>query len=67
VDKQGYQILEKVQKRATNLIRRLDRLYYVERLKLLTLATSKYRQIHGDMIQVSKIVHLTLTHLALLN
>jgi len=49
--------LEKVQKRATKLIHKLDRLNYVERLKLLKPLTLKYRQIREDMIQVYMIVH----------
>jgi len=49
--------LKKVQKTATKLIHGLNRINYVERLKLLKLPTLKYRQIRGDMIQVFKVVH----------
>jgi len=51
------EIIEKVPKRATKLIISLKKLSYIERLKQLQLPTLKYRRLHGDMIEVFKIVH----------
>jgi ribonucleases P/MRP protein subunit RPP40 len=49
--------IEKVQKRATKLIRECKDLSYKERLRKLKLPTLKYRRVRGDMIQVFKILH----------
>ena len=49
--------LEKVQRRATKLIKAISHLPYHERLKKLNLPTLKYRRNRGDMIEVYKIVH----------
>ena len=48
--------LEKVQKRATKLIRSCSKLEYSARLKLLNLPTLRYRRARGDMIEVYKIL-----------
>ena len=48
--------IEKVQKRATKLIRECKGLAYKDRLMLLNLPTLKYRRIRGDMIEVFKIL-----------
>ena len=54
---QGYiKDIEKVQKRATKLIFRLQNLSYDERLKALNLPTLKYRRLRGDMIELYKMV-----------
>jgi ribonucleases P/MRP protein subunit RPP40 len=49
--------LEKVQRRATKMIKAISHLSYTERLKKLKLPTLKYRRNRGDMIEVYKIVH----------
>ena len=49
--------LEKVQKRATKLIKSLKRLPYKDRLIHLGLPTLKYRRLRGDMIEVYKILN----------
>jgi len=48
--------IEKVQKRATKLIKGLKKLSYEERLRKLRLPTLKYRRIRGDMIEVYKVI-----------
>ena len=48
--------LEKVQMRATKLIKNIKYLTYTDRLKHLNLPTLKYRRIRGDMIEVYKIL-----------
>jgi len=48
--------MEKVQKRATNLVITLNKLPYKKRLEHLDLVTLKYRRLRGDMIKVYKIV-----------
>lgn len=48
--------LERVQKRATKLIRELKDLPYRERLIELKLPTLKFRRIRGDMIELFKIM-----------
>ena len=49
--------LEKVQRRATKIIKDISHLPYSDRLKKLKLPTLKYRRNRGDMIEVYKIVH----------
>ena len=49
--------MEKVQIRATSLVRSIRHLPYVERLKRLNLPTLKYRRARGDMIEVYKILN----------
>ena len=49
--------LEKVQKRATKLVRSCKRLSYKERLMNLNLPTLKLRRLRGDMIEVFKILN----------
>ena len=49
--------IEKVQKRATKLLRECKGLTYRDRLVCLNLPTLKYRRIRGDMIEVYKILH----------
>ena len=46
--------LEKVQKRATKLVKGLHKVSYTTRLKLLNLPTLRYRRNRGDMIEVFK-------------
>ena len=48
--------LEKVQMRATKLVRKLKHLKYKERLERLKLPTLRYRRTRGDMIEVYKIL-----------
>ena len=54
--KQEIANLEKVQKRATKLIKEIKYLSYMERLKYLKLPTLKYRRVRGDMILVYKFI-----------
>ena len=51
--------LEKVQRRATKLIKPLRKLDYEERLRQLKLPTLKYRRIRGDLINTYKILNNT--------
>jgi ribonucleases P/MRP protein subunit RPP40 len=53
---QDIEKLEKVQKRATRMIKQLKNYSYEARLKWLNLPTLKYRRLRGDMIQVYNIV-----------
>jgi len=46
--------IEKVQMRATKLIRGLSNHSYEERLRVLQLPTLRYRQLRWDMIQLHK-------------
>jgi len=48
--------LEKVQKRATKILRQCIRLNYRQRLKFLNLQTLPFRRNRGDMIEVYKIL-----------
>ena len=49
--------LEKVQKRATKLVRSCKNLPYKERLIYLKVPTLKFRRLRGDMIEVFKILN----------
>lgn len=49
--------IERVQKRATKLVKECKLLSYVDRLKYLKLPTLKYRRLRGDMIEVFKILN----------
>ena len=49
--------LEKVQKRATKLVKFCKTLPYKERLRHLKLPTLKFRRLRGDMIEVFKILN----------
>ena len=48
--------LERVQRRATKMIKSCHKLPYSDRLKYLKLPTLTYRRIRGDMIEVYKIL-----------
>ena len=48
--------LEKVQRRATKLLRECKNLPYVERLKYLDLPTLGFRRCRGDMIETYKLL-----------
>ena len=48
--------LEKVQKRATKILRQCRRLNYRQRLKFLNLPTLAFRRNSGDTIEVHKIL-----------
>jgi len=49
--------LERVQKRATKLVKQCRKLNYSDRLRFLDMPTLKYRRARGDMIEVYKILH----------
>jgi hypothetical protein len=49
--------LEKVQKRATKMVKDCKKLSYPDRLKLLQLPTLKFRRVRGDMIETYKILN----------
>lgn len=51
------ELLEKVQRRATRLIRAFKGVPYNSRLRLLNLTSLELRRLRGDLIQVYKIVH----------
>ena len=53
---ENHKKIEKVQMRATKLIRGLRGLSYTERLQKLKLPTLKYRRLRGDMIELYKMV-----------
>ena len=48
--------LEKVQRRATKLLRECKNLPYVERLKYFDLPTQRFRRCSGDMIETYKLL-----------
>jgi len=64
VDKCGHHIyikkiiecIEKVQRRATKLVKRLYYVTYEERLKALSITSSEKRRIRGDLIQAFRII-----------
>ena len=49
--------MEKVQKRATKMIKGLSKMSYRERLMHINLPTLRYRRLRGDMIEVFKILN----------
>ena len=49
--------LEKVQKRATKMVRNCRKLSYSDRLRFLEIPTLKFRRTRGDMIEVFKILN----------
>ena len=49
--------LEKVQRKATKIVKECRSKSYLERLQHLKLPTLKYRRTRGDMIEVYKILH----------
>jgi hypothetical protein len=55
--KKNIRCLEKVQRRATKLIKELNCLSYHERLTSLGLTTLEYRRKRNDMVQVYKIIN----------
>ena len=50
-------LLERVQKRATKMVRGISSLPYEERLERLGLFSLRYRRLRGDMIEIFKFVH----------
>jgi hypothetical protein len=53
---QDIEIIEKVQIRATKLIKGIQNLSYIDRLKYLSLPTLYYRRLRGDMIMVFELL-----------
>ena len=49
--------VERVQRRATKLVKSIQHLQYPERLKQLNLPSLQFRRKRGDMIQVFKIIN----------
>ena len=49
--------LERVQRKATKLVKGLNKVTYEERLKMLNLFPLSYRRFRGDMIEVFKILN----------
>jgi hypothetical protein len=54
--KKDKEILERVQRRATKMVKNLKQMPYTERLGHLKLPTLAYRRKHGDMINTHKII-----------
>ena len=54
--KKDIEILERVQHRATKMIRGFHRLSYEERLKLCGLTTLEKRRVRGDLIETYKLM-----------
>ena len=48
--------IEKVQRRATKTLPKLNKLEYIDRLKKLKLPCLKYRRLRGDLIEAYKIL-----------
>ena len=55
--KENIHEIEKVQKWATKIPKICNGKSYIERLKLLSLPTLRYRRLRGDMIETYKIIH----------
>ena len=51
------QSVEKIQRRATKLVREIKDLSYVDRLHILNLPSLKYRRVGGDLIYTYTLVH----------
>ena len=49
--------IEKVQRRATKLLKDIRNLPYTERLEALGIPSLKYRRVRADLIQTYKIIH----------
>ena len=50
------QVLENVQKAATNLVPKLRKYSYPDRLKMIGITSLKERRVRGDMIEVYKLL-----------
>jgi ribonuclease P/MRP protein subunit RPP40 len=59
INQKDIQRIEKVQRRATKLVRSLRHMSYEDRLRKLDLPTLAYRRRRGDLIQVYKIMNGT--------
>ena len=55
-EKRDFEVLEKVQKKATKIIPEIRHLPYRERLKACKLPTLHFRQVRGVMIEMYKIL-----------
>ena len=55
--KKDQDAIEKVQRRATKLVKQLRNMSYEERLRALRLPTLQHRRLRGDMITMYKIAH----------
>ena len=55
--KRESQEIEKVQRRATKIVKQLHHLSYPERLKKLNLTTLSYRRVRTDVLQVYRIIN----------
>ena len=51
------QSVEKIQRRATKLVREFKDPLYVDRLHILNLPSFQYRCVRGDLIYIYKVVH----------
>ena len=49
--------IEKIQRRATKLVKSVTKLPYCDRLKMLGLTTLYYRRLRADVIQVYRIIN----------
>ena len=55
--KKDIEIVEKIQRRATKLVRECKGKPYKDRLRYLNLPTLKYRRLRGDMLETYKILN----------